>query len=108
MERLRIPAYAKKAARDALALRFKLPPDKRFGLDKAQARALGINSGVERAKQLVREKSLGFLDASRVAAFYLRFRNRTGFRAEGSIGLWGGRRFGREAVLFVRNSRSRK
>lgn len=93
--RVPIPQYAKEDARKALELRRKLADSRKFGIDKDQAAKLGINSGVERAKQIIRNKYLDEEDARRVAAFYDRFRNKRGERAEGAIDLWGGRRFGR-------------
>ncbi len=87
-----IPKYAKNQARQALEERNSLPKSKRFGLDKTQANKLGIASGVERAKQLVRNKHLNESDAKKVARFS-RFNNKTGERAKGAIKLWGGKRF---------------
>ena len=91
MNRITIPEYAKEAARKGLEER-KL---NKAGLDKAQAKKLGINSGVERAKQLIRSKTISVNDAKRIGAFYDRFKNQDSPRAETAIRLWGGRQFGR-------------
>lgn len=98
---LKVPKYAKTAAKRALKEReeFSDPP----GLTKREANRKGINSGVERAKQLVRSKSIPDDDARRVAAFYQRFKNMRTPRAEVAIDLWGGRRFGKRAVKHVEN-----
>jgi len=90
--RYKIPGYAKNQAKIGLKQRSRLPESKKFGLDKTQADKLKINSGVERAKQLIRNKYLNEKDARAVARFK-RFNNKTGYRAEGSIKLWGGRKF---------------
>lgn len=100
--RINIPSYAKTAARKALQQRARLPPSKRFGIDKQQARRLGINSGVERARQIIRSDSLSQQDAKRVSAFYNRFKNCRSPKCEGAINLWGGRRFGRSVSRQVR------
>jgi hypothetical protein len=86
-----IPQYAKEAARKALVLRegFPKPP----GLTREEAARIGINSGVERAKQLIRERELGEYDLMSMRRFYARFRNYHTPRAEVAIMLWGGRRF---------------
>lgn len=91
----KIPSYAKEDAKEALELRKSLPKSEQFGLTKEEAMALGINSGVERAKQIIRSNKLSKEDAKRVAAFYSRFKNCRTPKCEGSIKLWGGRRFGR-------------
>lgn len=102
MVRLKVPKYAKRLARKALEERKKLPPSKRFGITKNEARRMGIASGVERARQIIRSKSLPEKDARRVAAFYQRFKGCTTPKCEGAIKLWGGRRFGRKAVALTR------
>jgi hypothetical protein len=93
MRRIKIPQYAKEQARRALSDRDKF--SNKPGLTKSQASRLGINSGVERAKQIVNNKYLPEEDARRVGAFYDRFKNKRTPRSEVAIGLWGGRRFGR-------------
>lgn len=91
MRRIIVPEYAKEAARQGLEQR-KL---NKAGLTKAEAQKLGINSGVERARQLVRSKTISVNDAKRIGAFYDRFKNQNSPRAETAIKLWGGRQFGR-------------
>lgn len=102
--RLNVTKKAKKKAARALKLRKSLPKSKKFGLDKQQAKKLGINSGVERAKQIVRSKSLLLDDAKAVSRFYNRFRNCRTKNCEGAIDLWGGRDFGKKATVFVKSS----
>lgn len=102
---LKIPTYAKREARKALEERRKLPESRKFGLDKKEAEKLGINSGVERAKQLIRSDSLPIEDVKAVARFYQRFRNCRTKNCEYSIKLWGGRRFGRLCVDFVKKAK---
>ena len=88
--RIRIPFYAKLDASQGLRER----KINKAGLTKEQAQKLGINSGVQRAKQILRNKFLDEKDAKSVARFYLRFRNLKTPRAETAIKLWGGRKFG--------------
>lgn len=88
---IKIPYYVKKAAKEGLSER-RL---NKAGLDKYQAKKLGINSGVERAKQLIRNKYLKVKDIKRVAAFYDRFKNQKTPRARTALKLWGGARWGR-------------
>lgn len=102
-----IPGYAKKDARNALRMRQELSESKKYGLDKDEARKLGINSGVERAKQIVNNKHLPREDAERVAAFYNRFKNCRTQKCEGAIDLWGGRRFGRELQKKLKEKQRR-
>lgn len=90
MNRITVPEYAREAARRGLEER-KL---NKAGLDKAEAQKLGINSGVERARQLVRSKTISVKDAKRIGAFYDRFKNQDSARSETALRLWGGRRFG--------------
>jgi hypothetical protein len=93
---IKIPVYAKREAEQWLKIRDTLPKSKQFGIDKSEASKLGINSGVERAKQIIKESHLPMKDAKRVAAFYDRFKNCTTFKCEGAIGIWGGRKFGKK------------
>lgn len=93
---IKVPSYAKSAARKALEERRNLPSSRKFGIDRSEASRLGIASGVERARQLIREDKISEETAKRIGRFYDRFKNKDGERAEGSIRLWGGRRFGRE------------
>lgn len=96
MNRVIVPKYAKTAAKIAIAKRQAFPPSKKPGLTKKQAQNLKITSGVERAKQIIRSRSIPVKDAKRVGAFYDRFKNCRTKRCEVAIGLWGGRRFGRK------------
>ena len=93
--KFQIPQYAKIKAQEALNERKSLPNYKKFGLDKDEAKVLGINSGVERAKQIIRSNKLSKEDAERVIAFYSRFKNCNTPKCEGAINLWGGRKFAR-------------
>lgn len=107
--RLLIPEYAKKAAKEALELRARLPRSKQFGLSKEQAASYnpGMKSGVERAKEILRLKYMSFKKVQEVARFYARFKGREGFKAENSLKLWGGRGFGRMAVAHVKKHKKR-
>jgi hypothetical protein len=98
--RLPIHEHAREAARKALNERSQLNNSQKFGLDKRQADKLGIASGVERAKQIIRNDTLPEEDGRKVARFYSRFKNKRGKRAEGALDLWGGRKFGKEAYDF--------
>ena len=89
--RIKIPYYAKLNARLGLEER----KENRAGLTKKEAKKLGVNSGVERAKQIIRSKYLYEDDLKSVARFYLRFRNKKTKRSETALKLWGGRRFGK-------------
>lgn len=91
MSRIKVPPYAKKAAREGLMERKK----NKAGLTLNQARKEGVSSGVERAKQLERAKTISTKDAKAVGRFYDRFKNKRGERAETALKLWGGRRFAR-------------
>lgn len=97
--RIKIPQYAKDAAQKALVARnaFSKPP----GLTKEQASALGINSGVERAKQIIASEYLEEHDLKSMKRFYARFRNYRTPRAEVAIMLWGGREFLEEITELV-------
>lgn len=94
--RIPIPIYAKRAAASALRRREELPKSEQFGITKSEANKLRINSGVERAKQIIRSDNIPEKDARRVAAFYDRFKNCRTPKCEGAIDLWGGRRWGRK------------
>ena len=96
---MRIPGYAKRSAREGLRKRAILPPSRRFGLDKGEAETIGINSGVERARQIIRNDYLHSDDIMSMAAFYQRFRNCRTPKCEGAMLLWGGRKFLREKVV---------
>lgn len=88
---IKVPLHAKKAALQGLKERQR----NKAGLTKEQAKKIGVNSGVERAKQLITKKSISVEDAKSIARFYDRFKNNRTPRAETAIKLWGGRRFGR-------------
>jgi hypothetical protein len=88
---MKIPGYAKEAAAEGLRARELFP--KKPGLTKEEAGKLGINSGVERAKQIIREEQLEEHDLRSMARFYARFRNYHTPRAEVALLLWGGREF---------------
>lgn len=90
--RIKVPDYAKKAAGQGLRERI----FNKAGLTKSEAKKLGIASGVERAKQIIRKKSIPEEDAKRIGAFYDRFKNCRTDRCETAIKLWGGRRWGRK------------
>ena len=89
-KKIKVPFYAKIAAKQGLKER----KVNKAGLNKEQAQKLGIFSGVERAKQILRNKYLFEKDLKQIASFYLRFRNQKSKRAQTAIKLWGGRRFG--------------
>lgn len=110
MRYIRFPVTkkAKIKAKNALILREKLPSSRQFGIDKKEASRLGIASGVERAKQLIRSDSIPFEDAEKVARFYQRFNNCETEKCEGAIDLWGGREYGKKAVSFVKSSKRSK
>ena len=96
MSKIRVPLLAKEEAKNALQFNKQVSKSKRVGLTKEEASKLGINSGIERAKQLIRNKYISINDAKRIAAFYNRFKNCRTTRCEVAISLWGGRKFGRD------------
>jgi len=89
--KIRIPQYAKQSAKQGLFER----KSNGAGLSIKQAQSLGIFSGVQRARQLIKNKFLKEKDAKAVARFYNRFRNKKTPRVETALKLWGGRRFGK-------------
>lgn len=91
-KKIKIPKYAKKEAKEGLEER----KSNKAGLTKEEANRKGIDSGVERAKQLIRNKYLGEEDAKKVARFYNRFKGCKTSRCETAIKLWGGRKFGKK------------
>lgn len=105
MPRLKVTPTAKREAEKALRKRRMQVPSRKVGLAPTEARRMGIASGVSRARQLIRSKSISMSDAERVAAFYQRFKNCRTPRCEQAIDLWGGRTFGSKAVRFVRKNR---
>ena len=83
------------AAKNALEERAKTPKSKRGGLDPAEARKQGIDSGVTRARQIVSAwksgSPLSFETWRKVAAFS-RFDNRPpSTKIRQARGLWGGK-----------------
>lgn len=95
--RYKVPLHAKNAARIGLLER----KINNAGLTKKQADALGIVSGVERAKQLMRSKTISEDDAKSIARFYLRFKGCYTKRCETALNLWGGRKFGKLLVKKI-------
>jgi len=89
---IRVPQYAKFEAKKGLIER-KL---NKAGLTKTQASKKGVSSGVERAKQIIRNTYISEKDAKAIARFYSRFKNCRTSRCETAIKLWGGRRFGKK------------
>lgn len=89
--RMKIPVYAKKSALKGLELR----KTKGGGLTKKEADKLKIQSGVERAKQIIKNKYLYEEDLKSIGKFYIRFRNCNTPKCEVAHLLWGGRRFSR-------------
>lgn len=96
---------AKQRAKKALELRRKLPKYKRFGLDEREARKLGVNSGVKRARQIINSSSLSYKDAVAVARFGRFLKRRRTPKIQGSIDLWGGEQFIKRAKKFVKRNR---
>jgi len=93
-----VPEYAKVAARRGLRLRKLASSSRKFGITREQANKLGIDSGIERAKQLIREKRITESKAKRIARFYSRFKNCFTPKCEGAHLIWGGRKW--EKVLY--------
>lgn len=97
-KKIKIPKYVKVIVRKTLKERENLPKSKKYSLTKKEATKKGINSGVERAKQLSASKYISEEDAKSIIAFYNRFKNCRTSKCEGAINLWGGRRF----ALFLK------
>lgn len=89
--RIDIPKFAKINAKKGLALRKKQQMPS--GLTKEEAKVLGIQSGVERARQLIKNKTISIEDAKSIRNFLNRFKNQRSKRSEIAIMLWGGRKF---------------
>jgi hypothetical protein len=92
-KKITIPKYVKVIAKKALEKRRIQKESRQAGLTKEEAEKLGIQSGVERAKQLVRSRFLKELDIKSMVGFYNRFKNRSTPKIEDAINLWGGRSF---------------
>lgn len=92
---IKIPSFAKRAARRALSLRESLPKSEQFGLSPREARAEGVTSGVSQAKKLLRKDTLTLSEAKQYKAFIDRFEGRysSSAKVRGAVNLWGGRRF---------------
>lgn len=100
--KINIPEYAKQEAKKGLELRKSLPRSKQYGLTEEEAEVLGIKSGVERAKQIIKNNYLTKDDAKRIVAFYSRFKKCDTPKCKGSIKLWGGRKFGKKLTKKLR------
>ena len=90
-----IPLYAREAARKGLKIRAKRSKSKKAGLSRAEAKKLGIASGVARAYQLSVNKNISEKDAKSIARFYARFKNKRSKKANEALLLWGSRRYGK-------------
>lgn len=95
MSRIRIPKYAKRAARSALNRRKRLPESEKFGLTPSEARKQGITSGVAQAKKLINKDTLSRKEAKQYKAFIDRFEGRynKSKKIKGAVDLWGGPKF---------------
>jgi len=92
---LKIPGHAKLAAKKGLGLRKRLPASKKFGISPREAARLKIDSGVTRARRIIRNDEMPLWEQKKVARFYSRFKNCETPKCEGAHLIWGGRRFGR-------------
>lgn len=90
-----VPLYARKSAMRGLKLRAKSSKSQKAGLTRAEAKKLGIQSGVVRAVQLSKNKNISEKDAKSIARFYARFKNKRTKKSEQALLLWGGRRYGK-------------
>lgn len=102
MVRLKIPSYAKSKAREGLNFNKKFP-SRAVGLTREESRVLGINSGIIRAKQLLKNQTISLKDARSIRNFYNRFKNVRTKRGEMALNLWGGRKFGKFLVEELKN-----
>ena len=100
-KKITIPKFVKKVAKEALQKRRRQKESRQAGLTKEEAQKLGIQSGVERAKQLVRSKYLRYKDMKSMVAFYNRFRGMKTAKVEDAMNLWGGRRFLRFLKMII-------
>lgn len=103
-----IPLYARKEARKGLKIRAKRSKSKKAGLSRAEAKKLGIASGVARAYQLSINKSISEKDAKKVARFYSRFKNKRSKKANEALMLWGGRKYGKALYKKIYGNKKRK
>jgi hypothetical protein len=101
-----IPLYARKQAMMGLKQRRKASKSKKAGLTRAEAKKLGIQSGVVRAVQLSKNKTISEKDAKSIARFYSRFKNQRTPKAEMALRLWGGRKWGN--ALYKKIYKSKK
>lgn len=99
---MRIPTYAKRAAKRGLELRKRLPKSKKFGITQEQASRLGIQSGITRARRIIKNEQMPEWEVRKVARFGQRFRGCTTPKCEGAHLIWGGRKFERKAVAQVK------
>ena len=102
MVRIKVTKEAKQKAKEALKFN-KKNPKRAVGLTKEESIALGIDSGVQRAKQLIRNKSISIEDARKVRNFYNRFKGCRTRRCEQAINLWGGREYGKFVTRELKN-----
>lgn len=102
----KIPKYAKVNAKNALELRNSLNNSQKFGLDKNTAKQLNINSGVERAKQLVNNKYLNIEDTKAVCRFSRWLNRERTQKVQGAIDLWGGDKFIKKACKYVKEEKN--
>jgi len=85
--RMKVPASAKSAARNALKARASASPSQKFG----------TSVGIARAHQLIEAESISLTDARNIYAFlsrheanYKKARNKEELqKVEGAVGLWG-------------------
>jgi len=101
-KRLKVTIEAKRLAKNALQRRREATESKKFGLTRKDASKLGINSGVARAKQLIKSDSITFGDAKRVCAFSRFLNRKRTFKVQGAIDLWGGEKFIKKACKFTK------
>lgn len=102
LRKLKIPVYAKVAAKKGLELRETLPKSKQFGITQEEANKLGIDSGITRAKRIINNNYMPEWEVRKVSNFGKRFWNKTGERAEGAHLIWGGREFEKKAEAIVK------
>ncbi len=106
------PAASKRIAAEALAVRASLPKSKRGGLTTQEAGAMGVGSGVARARDIIAGKSL---DARQVKRFFDRFGRRISEAKKAGHtmatskvlqddGLWGGEPAKKAAIAALREA----